>query len=85
EQQNVKLETRRKGNKWFIKPVLTLDKKLFKYPLTMVLQKNGIRKLSVKQGRKKLAVEILPDKAMFDFDPNGGKIIITTTVGSFER
>jgi len=85
EQQNIKLETIQKGKKWIIKPVLTLDKKLFKYPLTMVLQQNGIRELSVKQGQKQLAVEILPDKAMFDFDPNGGEIIITTTVGSFER
>ena len=51
----------------------------------MVLQKNGIRKLSVKQDSKQMTVEILPDKAMFDFDPNGGEIIITTTVGSFER
>ncbi|MGE4587917.1 MAG: hypothetical protein AB7D05_11305, partial [Mangrovibacterium sp.] len=81
----IKLETIQKGKNWIIKPVLTLDKKLFKYPLTMVLQKNGIRELSVRQGQKKLAVEILPDKAIFDFDPNGGKIIITSTVGSFER
>jgi hypothetical protein len=43
----------------------------------MVLQKKEIRKLSVKQSSKQLAVEILPDKAMFDFYPNGGKIIIT--------
>jgi hypothetical protein len=76
EQQNIKLETIRKDKKWIVKPVSTLDKKLFKYPLTMVLQKNGIQKLSVKQGQKKLAVEILPNKAMFDFDPNGEKIKI---------
>jgi hypothetical protein len=77
EQQNIKLETIRRGKKWVVKPVSTLDKKLFKYPLTMVLQKKGIRKLSVKQGSKQLAVEILPDKAMFDFDPNGEAVLIT--------
>lgn len=77
EQQNIKLETVRKGKNWIIKPVLTLDDKLFNYPLTMVLRINKIQKISVMQRNKKLAVDILPDKAMFDFDPNGEAVSIT--------
>lgn len=76
EQKSVRLKTAQKGKKWIVTPVCTLDNKLFKYPLTLVLWKSGIQKISAKQGGKKLAVEIRSDKALLEFNPHGGKITI---------
>ena len=42
----------------------------------MVVGKAGIKKISVKQHNKPLAVQILPDKVLFDFNPHGGKIMV---------
>jgi peptidoglycan/xylan/chitin deacetylase (PgdA/CDA1 family) len=38
EQQNIRLKITKKQKKWIIKPMLTLDKNIFNYPLTMVLR-----------------------------------------------
>jgi len=76
EQQNIRIETISKGKKLIVKPHLSLDKKLFKYPLTLVLPKRGLQMISVRQNGKKLHAEIHPDKAIFDFNPHGGKITI---------
>jgi len=77
EEENVKLTTERKGRKIFVTPELLLDKKLFNEKLTMVIEsKNRINKMKVTQGGKKLAVKLLSDKALLDFDPHGGCIVI---------
>jgi peptidoglycan/xylan/chitin deacetylase (PgdA/CDA1 family) len=75
-QKNIRLEKIQKGEKYMITPHSTLDKSLFNYPLTMVVQKSGIHKISVKQNGKQLAVKIFPTKVLFDFNPHGGNIII---------
>jgi peptidoglycan/xylan/chitin deacetylase (PgdA/CDA1 family) len=77
EQQNVKLDVNKKKKKWLVKPIFSLDKKLFKFPLTMVLIKKDTKKVSAIQNGKNLKVEVKDGKTMFDFDPNGGKIKIT--------
>jgi len=42
------------------------------------LQKGGtMKKVSARQGKKKLSVQLRSDKAFFDFDPFGGEIIVT--------
>jgi hypothetical protein len=77
EQQNIKLEIKEKGKKWKIIPLLTLEKSLFNTPVTMVVKKEQIRKLKVKQNGKLLTSKILNDKALFDFDPSGGEITVS--------
>ena len=76
EQQNIKLEIKEKGKKWKIVPLLTLEKSLFNTPITMVVNKEQITKLQVKQNGKLLVSKILYDKALFDFDPSGGEITV---------
>lgn len=76
EQKDIKLLITKKGKKQLITPITTLNKKLFKFPLTMVVGKAGIKKISVKQNNIPLAVQILPDKVLFDFNPHGGKIMV---------
>lgn len=76
EQQNIRLETSRKGNKVIVKPHLSLDKKLFKYPLTLVVPGKDLQKVSVRQNGKPLYAEIRADKALIEFNPNGGKVKI---------
>lgn len=76
EQRNIELKISQEENKWILIPKLTLDKKLFNYPLTMVVAKKGIKKLNIKQNNKKLNFKITADKALFDFNPNGGEIIV---------
>ena len=36
-----------------------------------------MKKVSARQGKKKLSVQLRSDKAFFDFDPFGGEIIVT--------
>lgn len=59
-----------------ILPNLSLDKSLFTTNLTMLIDKKEVKDLTVKQGGRKLDVQIYPDKAVFDFDPYGGYIQI---------
>ena len=42
----------------------------------MVVNKEQITKLQVKQNGKLLVSKILYDKALFDFDPSGGEITV---------
>lgn len=76
EQQNIKLEIKEKGKKWKIIPLFTLDNNLFNSPVTMVVNKGQIKKLKAKQNGRILTSKILNDKALFDFDPNGGEITV---------
>ena len=74
EQKNIKLLITKKKKTLRITSVSTLDNKLFTHPLTMVVPKSGIKKISVKQNNKPLAVKVLSDKALFDFNPRGVKL-----------
>jgi Predicted xylanase/chitin deacetylase len=57
-----------------VTPELALDKKLFTEPLTAVIEQNNIRKVVIRQGKKRLKAQIFPDKVLFDFNPFGGRI-----------
>ena len=41
------------------------------------LKGGTMKKVSTRQGKKKLSVQLRSDKAFFDFDPFGGEIIVT--------
>jgi hypothetical protein len=76
EQRNIMLKITKKQKKWIIKPMLTLDKSLFNYPLTMVLQEGNAKKITAKQNGAYLTVENQATKWLFDFDPTGDEIVI---------
>jgi hypothetical protein len=67
---------RPKENQLLITPTMRLDSSLFVEPLTLVVQGDTpIRKLSAKQGGKKLSATLTNDgKALVTFNPNGGVI-----------
>ena len=60
-----------------ITPEMTLDKKIYTEPLTMVLVGEAVEKVSVKQGKKQLSAHISGDKVLFDFNPYAGKIKVS--------
>ena len=70
------LETVKDRNTITITPHLDLDKELFNMPLTMVVERDQLKQVSVVQGQNELPVKLLPGKAIFDFDPYGGNIVI---------
>ncbi|WP_294553453.1 polysaccharide deacetylase family protein [uncultured Bacteroides sp.] len=78
EREDIQLNvsTHKKG--LTITPEMTLDKKLFTEPLTLVLAREElekeVKKVSVKQGGKTLSPRIAGDKILFDFNPYAGKI-----------
>ncbi|NDW19174.1 polysaccharide deacetylase family protein [Dysgonomonas sp. 216] len=74
ERDNTELKVTKKKNDIIIVPKLSLNKDLFVQPLTMVIDKKGIKKATAKQGKKKLEVQIHPDKVLFDFDPFDGTV-----------
>lgn len=57
-----------------IRPHLTLDSTLFTIPLTGVIERNHVKGITIRQGKKKLKTRLLPGKVLFDFDPYGGEI-----------
>lgn len=59
-----------------ITPQLKLDKNLFTEPLTLVIEKDGISKITITQDKKRITVNMHPNKVIFDFDPHGGPIQI---------
>jgi len=78
ERVHLKLEVDKiKDGSFKATPKLNLDKALFAEPLTLVLEKKGISKISVTQDKKKVPVQIYPDKVIFDFNPQGGIIHIS--------
>ena len=77
ERGAIRLTVTEKKNKLHVVPELPLDKELFTEPLTMVVEGGTMKKVSARQGKKKLSVQLRSDKAFFDFDPFGGEIIVT--------
>ena len=77
EREAIRLTATEKKNKLHVVPELPLDKELFTEPLTMVVEGGTMKKVSARQGKKKLSVQLRSDKAFFDFDPFGGEIIVT--------
>lgn len=78
ERKNIRLETVSKGNKTIVVPTLTLDKKLFNQPLTLVMRMLEPAPIKAVQGGKRLKVVYSNRCARIDFNPDGGKIILTT-------
>lgn len=76
EREAIRLTVTEK-NKLHVVPELPLYKELFTEPLTMVVEGGTMKKVSARQGKKKLSVQLRSDKAFFDFDPFGGEIIVT--------
>ena len=77
EREAIRLTVTEKKNKLHVVPELPLHKELFTEPLTMVVEGGTMKKVSARQGKKKLSVQLRSDKAFFDFDPFGGEIIVT--------
>lgn len=77
EREAIRLTVTEKKNKLHVVPELPLDKELFTEPLTMVVESGTMKKVSARQGKKELSVQLRSDKAFFDFDPFGGEIIVT--------
>ena len=77
EREAIRLTVTEKKNKLHVVPELPLDKELFTEPWTMVVEGGTMKKVSARQGKKKLSVQLRSDKAFFDFDPFGGEIIVT--------
>ena len=48
--------------------------------MTMVITGKEIKKVTVKQGKRRLPVQITDDKVLFDFDPYGGMIKVTLKI-----
>ena len=80
EREETKLEVVNKKNTLLITPELKLDQELFVEPLTMVITGKEIKKVTVKQGKRKLPVQITDDKVLFEFDPYGGTIKVTLKI-----
>ena len=80
EREETRLEVVNKKNTLLITPELKLDQELFVEPLTMVITGKEIKKVTVKQGKRKLPVQITDDKVLFDFDPYGGMIKVTLKI-----
>lgn len=76
ERKTIQLDIVRKKNHLQVTPKLNLDKELFTEPLTLVIKGEQIKKISVRQDKKKLPVRLSADKAVFDFNPYGGTIKI---------
>lgn len=74
--QNIKLDITHKRNEIAIIPNLQLDENIFFGMLTMRVDKKGMKKITVKQDNKRLPVQVFQEKAIFDFNPYGGKISI---------
>lgn len=77
EREEIKLTVTEAKGKIRITPELNLDKELFIEPLTMVVEGEDFQKVTAKQGKKKLPVDLRTGKAVFDFDPFGGEIVVT--------
>lgn len=76
ERNNTRILIVQKGKKWKVTPTCTLEKKLFNFPLTLVVQCKDGECITAKQKGKKLQIVYLPTKVLINFDPHGGALII---------
>lgn len=74
ERENIQLTVKEKKRKITVKPHLTLDRSLFHHPLTLIV--NTDRSVKVKQDGKPINANHKDGKAVFNFNPHGGKITI---------
>lgn len=77
EREAIRLNVTEKKDKLYVIPFMELDEELFTEPLTMVVESGAMKKVTARQGRKKLPVRLKDGKALFDFNPSGGRIIVT--------
>jgi peptidoglycan/xylan/chitin deacetylase (PgdA/CDA1 family) len=78
EQKNIVLKTTIKKNQTIVVPQLTLDKSLFNQPLTLVAYVSEPSRIKAVQRGKILNVAYSGGMALIEFDPNGGKITLST-------
>lgn len=77
EVEIITIKTSLKKNIYTLTPNISLDKKLFTEPLTMILELNQTKKISIKQNGKKISPQkISTNQILFNFDPNGKPIQI---------
>jgi hypothetical protein len=74
EQEYIKFKITQKGKKWILLPSLPLNKKLFKIPLTIIVNKEMLPDCVVNQ--KKIKANSFPNESFFDFDLNGSEILV---------
>ena len=75
EQKNTQLNIITNKQEWIITPKNNLDKNLFTHSLTMIVNRENIKKIKVKQDGKNIPVYFVKNKALFDFNPYN-KIIV---------
>ena len=66
EREAIRLTVTEKKNKLHVVPELPLDKELFTEPLTMVVEGGTMKKVSARQGKKKLSVQLRSDMCIRD-------------------
>jgi hypothetical protein len=74
ERDNIKLDIKKSKKKTIITPILTLDKKLFNHPLTLVIETD--KPIKVKQDGTWLETKRVNNRVITNFNPNGGRILI---------
>lgn len=77
EAENVRLSVTPKKNGVVCKTEMTLDKKLFMEPLTLVVEVKNVNSAKATQKGKKLPVKIMPDKICIDFMPGEAPVKIS--------
>lgn len=76
ESENVRLSVTPQKNGLICKTEMTLDKKLFTEPLTLVIEITGVTSVKATQKGKKLPVTIASDKICIDFMPGDSPVKI---------
>ena len=76
ESENVRLSVTPQKNGLICKTEMTLDKKLFTEPLTLVIEITGVTSVKAIQKGKKLPVTIASDKICIDFMPGDSPVKI---------
>lgn len=78
EQQHIRLSISKNDSGYVVKPILPLDKRLYREWLTMVVLIKNAEFVRVSQDGQPLPVTALDGKALFDFNPYGSEIKIRT-------
>ena len=77
ERLNTSLKIRKTGNTWSIKPVMSLDERLFNESLTLRINGDfSNKKIVATQGKNAVEVTNRKDHILINFNPVGGKIMI---------